>query len=290
MGVANLTELANSQTLGNLLSSTSSPAFVKGTCMMNLMMLENLPTGTAVKKFTKNGSLTAAIVAESTAAQPDANGELTDTSVTATAAKTVVSSGITVEEQRFGNIDIERIGNEQFAAIARAVDTDALVMASGFSTAVTAASVLTVDDLFTAQFNIFNSNCPNQEVPLAAVIGPRAGYNLKKEVFQSGASAWSNPALLGIFNDQPVQANCYIGRLLANIDIYQTTGFGTTGGDDRQMVIHPMWALAGMFDTAPQTWILQQGAAGLYTEVVSYLLYDIIELNDLAGNELRSDT
>lgn len=290
MAVANITELANSITLGNLLSAVSSPALVKTPVGMNLMYTENLPTGTNVKKFQKKGSLTAATLAEATALQPDASGELTDTSVTSTAAKCAVSSGLSVEEQKFGNIDVARIGNEQFSAIGRFVDNDFLSMASGLSTTVTSTSVMTLDDIMQGQFNIYNSNTPNQEVTLAAVLGPRAVYNIKKEIVQSGAAAWSNPAMLNIFQGAPVKANGLIGSIPAICDVYQTTGFATTGGDDQQMIIHPMWCLAGMFDSAPDTWILNQGAAGLYTEIVSYFFYDIIEWNDLAGNMLRSDT
>lgn len=288
--VANITELSNSNTLGNLLSSVSSPALVKTPVMMNLMYAEDLPTGTNVKKFQKNGSLTSASLAESTALQPDSNGELTDTSVTATAAKLVVSSGLSVEEERFGYINLQRIGDEQFAAIGRGVDNDAIGLASGLSTAVTSTTVMTIDDLMQGMFNIHNSNVPNLEVALAAVLGPRAVYNIKKEIVQSGAAAWTNPALLGIFNQAPIQANGRVGSIPGICDVYQTTGFATGGGDDYQMIIHPMWCFASMFDTAPKSRVLAQAAAGLYTEIVSYFFYDIIEWNDLAGVWLKSDT
>lgn len=290
MAVANITELSNSNTIGNALSAVSSPALVKGTLGMNLMYTENLPTGTNVKKFQKKGSLTAASLAESTALQPDANGELTDSSVTATAAKVAVSSGLSVEEQKFGNIDLARIGNEQFGAIARFVDTDFIGMAAGLATTQTATTVLTIDDVMTAQMSIYNSNVPNQEVTLAACLGPRGVYNLKKEIIQSGAAAWSNPAQLALFQGAPVKANGFVGNIPGICDVYQTTGYATTGGDDQQMLIHPMWCLAGMFDSAPISWVADKGPEGLYTSIISYFFYDIIEWNDLAGVMLRSDT
>lgn len=290
MGVSNLTEVSNSVIVGNLLSSIGSPALVKGQVGMNLMYTENLPVGTNVKKFVKYGSLTGAIVAESTAQAADANGELTDTSVTATAAKCVVVSGLTVEAEAFSNIDLARLATEQFAGIARYVDNDFLSMASGLATSVTAATVLTVDDIMQGQFNIYNSNCPNQEVPLAVVIGPRAGYNIKKDIIQSGGSAWANPAMLQVFNESPIQPNGRLGSIPGVGDIYQTTGFATGGGDDTQMIIHPMWCIAGMFAPAPVTWVKQKGAEGFYTEVASYYFYDIIEWNDLCGCALKSDT
>jgi len=290
MAVANITEFSNSITIGNALSAVSSPAFVKGTVGMNLMYTEDLPSQTNVKKFRKNGSLTAASLAESTALAVDANGELTDTSISATAAKVAVSSGVSIEEQKFGTIDMQRVGDEQFAAIARFVDNDFLSMASGLSNTVTATSVMTIDDLMTAQMTIYNGNCPNPEVPLAAVLGPRAVYNVKKEIVQSGGAHWSNPAQLGIFQGAPVKANGLIGSLPGGIDVYQTTGFATGGGDDSQMVIHPMWCLAGIFDSAPTSWIINKGSEGVYTEIVSHYFYDIIEWNDAAGVLVKSDT
>ena len=290
MAVANITELSNSNTIGNALSAVASPAFVKSTVGMNLMYTENLPSMTNVKKFRKNGSLTAASLAESTAMAVDANGELTDTAVSATAAKCAVSSGLSVEEQKFGTIDLARIGNEQFAAIARFVDNDFLSMASGLSQTQTATSVMTVDDLMTAQMTIYNGNVPNPEVTLAAVLGPKAVYNVKKEIIQSGASAWSNPAQLGLFQGAAVKANGLVGSIPGVADVYQTTGFATGGGDDSQMLLHPMWCLAGIFDSAPQSWLTNKGSEGLYTEVVSYYFYDIVGWNDTAGVLVKSDT
>lgn len=290
MPVANITEVSNSAIVGNLLSAIGSPALVKGQVGMNLMYTEDLPVGTNVKKFVKHGALTGAIVAESTANAVDANGELTDSSITSTAAKCIVVSGLSVEAEKFSNIDLARIAKEQFSAIARYVDTDFLSMASGLATSVTAATVLTVDDVMQGQFNIYNSNCPNQEVPLAVVIGPRAGYNLKKDIVQSGGSAWSNPAMLSVFNNTPVQPNGRLGSIPGVGDIYQTTGFATGGGDDTQMIIHPMWCLAGMFANSPETWIRQKGGEGFFTEVASFYFYDIIEWNDLCGCALKSDT
>lgn len=289
--VANVTELANSTTIGNELSALSSPALVKSVVMINLMYAENLPERTNVKKFRKNGSLTATNPqAEATALAIGSGGELTDSGADATAAKAAIVSGISVEEQKFGTIDLERVGNEQFGAIARAVDTDGLSMFSGLSTSVTSTSVLTIDDVMLGQFNIYNSNCPNQEVPLSTVVAPRAGYNLKKELINSGASVWTNPAMLGLFNGAPVQPNGYIGSIPGVSDFYQTTGHATSGGDDVQAIFHPMWAFAGMFDAVPTSWLSNKGSEGFFTELASYYFYDVVEWNDLCGVKLLSDT
>jgi len=290
MPVANITELANSNTIGNALSAVASPAFVKGTIAMNHLTAEDLPVQTNVKKFRKNGSLTAATLAEAEAQAVNANGELTDTAATCTAAKAMVVSGLSVEEQKFGTIDLARVGNEQFSAIARFVDDDWLSQFSNLSNVVTSTSVMTIDDIMQGQLGIYNQKTPNQEMPLSIVLGPRAVYNIKKEIIQSGAAAFANTAMLGIFNGANVQPNGFIGSITGVGDVYQTTGFATTGGDDVQAIVHPMWAHCGIFDTAPVSWITNRGAEGFYTEVASYYFWDIAEWNDEAGSALRSDT
>lgn len=287
--VANITEFSNSITIGNALSKVASPALVKATCMMNLMYTEDLPAGTMTVKFVKKGSLTGATLAESTALAPDANGELTDASVSATIAKCAVVSGLSVEGETFGNISLDRLGEEQGAAIGRFVDNDAISLFTGLSVTVTAATVLTLDDIMLGQFNIYNSNCPNQEVMLQCVLHPKAHYNIKKELIQSGATVWQNPNFLGLLNSTP-KPNCYVGTLPGICDVYATTGQQTSGGDSADGIFHPMWCFAGAFAPAPVTWVRQKGAEGFYTEVASYYFYDVLEWNDACGVQLLSDT
>lgn len=286
--VSNITELSNSINVTDVLAAGISPAFVKANCMIGLMHTEDLPQGTLTAKLTKRGSLTAASLAESTALAPDSNGELTDTSVSCTIAKCAVVTGHSVEASTFGSITADRIAEEHGAAIGRFVDNDALSLFSGLSVSVTSASVLTVDDVMLAQFNIFNSECPNKEVPLKYVAHHRGALNLRKELVQSGASVWTNQAFLSILAGAPA-ANCYIGSML-NIDFYQTSGHATSGGDTVQGLFHPMWCFAGFFAPAPITWVRQKGAEGFYTEFATYYFYDVLEWNDLGGVKVLSDT
>ena len=152
--VSNITEFGNSVNVTDVLAAGISPALVKANCMMAVMHTEGLPAGTMTAKLTKKGYLTAAALAEATALAPDANGELTDSSVSATIAKCAVVSGVSVEQGQFGSITADRIAAEHGAAIARYVDNDALSLFSGLSTSVTSASILTIDDVMLGQFNI----------------------------------------------------------------------------------------------------------------------------------------
>lgn len=287
--VANITEFSNAVTLGNALSVLASPALVKGAVGLESLYRENLPSGTNVKKFVKRGSLTAASLAESTALAPDANGELTDSSVSATAAKVAVVSGLSVEAQTFTQIDLARLAAEAGHAIGRYVSNDIIGMAAGLATTQTATSTMTIDDIMLAQYAIYGANVPNPEVMLHAFLAPHAVYNVRKEIIQAGASAFTNPNMLSVLNGLPA-ANGFIGDIPGICKVYQTTGFATTGGDDQQMLIHPLWCLAGIFASAPVSWFKDKGAEGFYSECASYFLYDVIEWNDLAGVMLRSDT
>ena len=287
--VAFVTEFGNSVNPTNVISSLASPALVKSTCMMNLMHVEGLPERTMTKLHAKKGSLTAAALAEATARAMDANGELTDSSVTSTIAKTAVTSALSVEQLQFGNITPERVADEQAAGIARAVDTDALSLFSGLSATVTSANVLTIADLMAGQFNIYNSECPDKQVTLQAVLTHRGHMNIKSEMIQAGASVWTNQTFLDILGRNP-QANCYVGSIPGLADVYATSGHATSGGDSVQAIFHPMWCFAGNFAPAPQFVITDVGSGGLYKEIVGYFFYDVLEWNDLCGVGLLSDT
>lgn len=286
--VANITERGNSVNPTNVVSDIMSPALVKATCMMNLMHSEGLPERTMSKLHGKKGSLTAAALVEATALAVDANGELTDTSVTSTIAKVAVSSGISVEQLKFGGFDDVRIIQEQGQAIGRYVDNDALSLFSGLSGTVTSTSIMTLDDIMLGQFTIFAAECPNKEVPLAVVLSHRGHYNVKKESLNSGASAFTSDTWLAILNGKP-QANCFVGSL-PGLDFYATSGHATSGGDTVQAIIHPMWCLAGNFAPAPETWSIKKGTEGLFEEHCTFYFYDCLEYNDACGIGLLSDT
>lgn len=285
--VSNITELGNSVNVTDVLAAGISPALVKSNCMMALMHTENLPQGTMTTKLTKRGYLTAAALAEATALAPNANGELTDSSVSAVIAKCAVVTGVSVEQGQFGSIGADRIAAEHGAAIGRYVDNDALSLFGGLSQGNTSASVLTIDDVMLGQFNIFNSETPNKEVPLKTVLSHRGHFNIKKEIINSGASVWTNQSWIEILGQTPA-SNCYVGSLGA-IDFYATSGHSLDGADAVQAIFHPMWTFGGFFAPAPITWVDQKGAEGFYTEYATYFFYDVVEWNDLCGFKLLSD-
>lgn len=290
MTVAYLTELANSALPGKMLAPIVTPAFVKTNVMLNLMMVADLPPVGAGKvlSFPQKGSLTSETIAESTAYTLSANGELTDSQVDATAAKACVVSGPSAESERFGRQPISRFIEEQAAAIARFVDNDALSLFSGLSQSVTASQYVDTDILFDAQYAILSADCPDDTDELQFVTNARGVTQLRKAIVNSGASVWSNPAMLSILGGKP-QANGYMGSIPGLCGIWKTSGHATSGSDTVQALIHPKWCLGAAIDSIPTVYVGQKISEGFYKEVGSLLFYDVLEVNDRAGCKVLSD-
>lgn len=289
--VANVTEVSNG-VAGQVLSSIVSPALVKTAVGLNSLSRDNLPSkGQGLtKKVVKEGSLTVTNpLTESEPLAIGSGGEYTETSVSLTAAKCAIVTGLSVEADRFGTSSVAQLVEKSAEAIGRAVSNDIIGMASGFSNGVTCSSVATLDDLYTALFTIHNANCPNQEVLPHFIANPRAVKAIKSALSTTGASAFVNPVMLEVLMGLPSTGG-YMGQIPGLCEVYQTTGFAATGGDDQQPFMHPMWALAGMFDPSPEVWVTKRGAEGFYTEAASLFFYDVAEVNDACGINFRSDT
>lgn len=282
------TEQGNFITIGNEISAAIAPAFVNASIGMNLVYNEQLQGQAISKKFQKSGSLVAETLAESTAYTFSASSELTDSSVTCTATKGVIITKVTVEAEEFAGSasDRNRVAVEQGRALARLYDTTLLALSSGLSTGITATTILTVNDLLDAQYTIFNAKCPPGRL---AFIGDYKGVKeLGKEVIATTASAFANPNFLGLVGAPA--ANNYKGSF-ADMEIYQTSGLPTSGGDDVAMLFHPSYAFCGVTKGEFRTVVSPLKASeGFWTEVASYFFYDIKEWNDAAGCKVLSDT
>lgn len=289
--VSNVTELANT-VQGSLLSSIISPAFVKGAVGLNSLSTDDLPNKGQgnVKKVVKEGYITVTNPhAESEPLAIGSNGEYTETSVSLTAAKACVVTGISLEQQRFGTLTDDKLKEMATQAVGRAVSNDIIGCAAGFSNGVTATNYATLSDLYSAQFSVFNSNTPDQDIPCHFIGSPRAISKLKSEMATTGATPWVNESMLSILTGLPATGG-YVGSVPGLADFYQTTGHATTGGDDQMPFMHPKWALAGMLDALPQFWIVDKASEGFYREISAAFFYDVAEINDGAGVNVRGDS
>jgi hypothetical protein len=288
--VSNTTQLASTVTVSRTLSDVMSPEFKRKNIGMALMHIEDLPIGQAtnVKGFRRRGAITTtAIIAEATAQGLQANFRQ-DTAVNATAAKVVRVDGISIENQTFGQVDLNSYAESQAFAISRAVDSTKFGLYSSITNQVNANGVLTLDHLDEAQLNIFQSEVPMSDMPLAVVLGGRGYRDIKKDLRDSGGAAYSNERFLSIFNGPP-QVNGYVGSLPGFELFAVPEGLSEASGQNIQAVFHPRWAFAGMFDSSVNVWMIQKGSEGLYTELLSYYFYAIVLWNDGAACELLSE-
>lgn len=290
--VANITEFGNTVGVSRVLSALIAPEFAKIPVLMSLIHSEDIPykQGTAVKAFRREGSLTAAALVESTALAVNSNGERSDTAVDATAAKAVVMSGISVENQRFSNVNLDSYVGSAARAIGRFVDDQGLALFGSITNVVTASGVgtkLTVDDLDQAQMLILAAGTPDPNMALQFVGQTRAMRNLKADIRTSSGAAFTSDRFLSIFNGPP-QANGYFGSL-PGIDLYHTaSGFSTSGGNNIQALFHPLWAFAGMYDSEVTTRVIPKGSEGLYDELASFYFWATVLWNDGAACEVQS--
>lgn len=284
--MANETELANFATKTDDISDGVSAALVKHNVFVPLIYKEDLPEGTATKEARKGGSLTSEAVAESGSYSFSGSSEYTETSVTATAAKEVVISKVTVEALRFSGSDPQKVIDEQAMAIARGLDDDGLALSTGASSSVTATDILTVDDILEAIWTVRAARGGNEK--LVGLFDAKGLKEAVKELFNSGAAAMAQPGLTTLLGDG-IAENGYVGDL-PGCALYHADGLPTSGGDDVAMVFNPNIAFFGMYDTGVNTMSAWKGSEGLYWEITSYIFSKVVEWNDAAICKVLSDT
>lgn len=288
-------DIADTVTIGNIVASRISPALKEAVVGMSIVATQNFSNAVNTIKWVKSGSLVAEGVNEGQVYTPtDANSDINDTSVTSTAAKIMVHSNVSHEALQFsgGMANFARIGDEQGRAIGRKYDDDLLALFNSITNVATATSTMDTDTLLTAQFNIYNANCPPG--PLVALLGYKQVAELKKVVATSGAAQYANASQIAILNGTPA-ANNFVGNFLG-IDIYQTTGHSTTGGDIQGGMWNPLY---GFCSGVSQIFVeaVQFTGAGVASQVpgvsyslTSWIYYDIDLWNNTCCSEVRSDS
>lgn len=289
-----LMQMADTVQIGNAISAAISPAFKEASIGMGLVYAETCSPASQVIKFRKSGSLVAEAVTEGAAyTASDASSDINDTSVTITAAKIAVASPISVEAMRFGGgaANVARVASEQGRALARKFDDDLLALFDSITNVATATSTLDTDTLLTGQFNVMDSLVPPG--PLTAVVDNKGAAELRKLVANAGAAIYSSQYNSPLFGT-PSQNN-FIGNLLG-IDIYQTTGLSTTGGDDQGCIFNPNYAFCSAMGGEVSSVVQFSGMGvallipGFSDIVLSWLFYGVGVWNNSAACELRSDT
>lgn len=288
------TDIGDLVTIGNAISAAIAPAFKQASFGLNLVHAQTCPLDTNVIKFRKSGSLVAEAVAEGQVYAPsDANSDINDTSVTATAVKVMVASPISAEALRFtgGQANFARFSSEQGRALGRYFDNDLCSLFDGVANVATATSTLDTDTILTGQYNVNAALCPpGRQV---CVLDHKGLLEIKKQLSNTGAAIYSSQYNHPLFGTP--EANGYQGSLL-NIDFYSSPYLTTTGGDDQGCIFNPEYAFAAALGGSIETQIVFTGVGvasqvpGVSYQVISWMFYDLVEWNDTAACEIRSDT
>lgn len=282
--------LANSAHPTDVISDGITAALVQKVVVTPFVRAEDLPSNTATKLFRKDGSVTAESMAEAGAYTYSASSEITQSTVSATAGKTVVCTKITVEADQFGMVRPEQIPGYHGSAIARALDDEILALFTGFTgnTAVTATSVLTVADILLGAYRVNASLAGRDGANLIGVFDYKGVYEIQKELVQTGATPFSIESMISLLKSTQ-GANGYRGSI-PGVEIYCTDGLPTSSSDDVGLVFNPDLAFGGMYSPGVQTKETWVGSSGFHTEFASWIFHKVIEWNDKAGCTVKSDT
>lgn len=285
--MTNHTELSNIAIPTDVVSDAISAALVQSVVAWPRIYSEDLPVGTNVKKFRRDGSLTAEEIAESASYTFSASSELTQTSVGSTATKFGCVSKLSVEAQQFAGVTPAQIYQKQGEAIARDLDDEILALTSGVSTVVTASNVLTIDNIMTAVYNVQNGTQGVSSGVLDGLFDYKGIMEVRKELLNAGAAVFSQPQQTSLLAGT-AQNTGYVGSL-PGVNLYQTNGLPITGGDDIAVVFDPALAFASVYG-GMQSKASWKGSEGFFDELATYVFFDVVEWNDAAACAVRSDT
>lgn len=269
------------------ISAVAAPAFVEKAKVLAQGYVQNFQ-GISTIKFNKDGSVSAAVVAESGGYTFDSGDEITQGYTSCSAQKHLVISKPTVEAERFSNgqFSYADLGAKQGEALARSLDAVWIALFPSITNLVTATSTLTKDDLLDAQYTVHDATKLDDR--LHVMIARKGRNEIRKELTSISASAFSSPNMLSLV-DQPIQANGLVGEF-SDMLVFNSSGFATTGGDNQQAVYHPQLAFGIGIDTQVYTRSSFVASGGMWTEVASWLFANVVLWNDSAACELRSDS
>lgn len=274
----------------DVISAAISGALVKKLVCVPLIYAEDLPQGTAVKLFRKDGSYTASSISEAATYSFSSSSVNAQSTVSATAAKTGLATKLTVEAEQFGNINMAKVIQGHANAIARSLDSDVLALFSSFSTSSqTATTIMTVNDLMDAVYKVVAQNAAPVGGALNAIVHHKQLNEVKKEVLQNGAAAFANESMISLLKNSPQASNGFAGTL-PGLNLYQTSGLPTSASDTIACVFNSDMAFAGMYSPSVgvrQVWV---GSGGFYNELASWVFSKVVIWNDAAACKVLSDT
>lgn len=291
--MANETTSSSLNKIERVYSDSISEDFTKKVVVINLISSEDLPSGTMVKSYLNDVDFTeaaAATVAEG--GSFSTNTAMSNTQVNLTAAKSAVSSTMTVEGSDFNIVSDQKIVSKQGSALARKADTEILALFPSFTNSLTAAAVGTLDELYDAVFYVHEDTLRYDSV-LTGIIGLKYANAIRKEVANSGAAQFqleNRLSILGTPGQALVKPNGLIGSI-PGLNLFVTAGFATSGADVVQGVFDSSDAIEGIYGNSVNTWAIKkgQGNPSFVIELSSYYYHACAIRRATAGCKLLSD-
>lgn len=272
----------------DVLADRASGALQKNVVVMPLIYSEAMsPTGT--KLFPKEGTLTADTAADGTAWSFGAGSEYTETSLSLTQQKTMLSVKLTREAQRFTTMTPAKIADKIGTAIAIDMEEDILALFDDFSGQDNSrtGTTLDTDALLDAAYLVKANEAAPTGRNVIAVVEYKGENEIKKELKNTGAAAFGNDQMISLLTGMN-QLSGYAGSL-PGIDVFATSGLPTSGSDDVSLVFNPEIAFAAMYDVMVFE-VVFKGSEGVYEEITGYAFNAVGEWNDEAGIGVLSAT
>lgn len=276
----------------DVFSAAISAALLKKAVALPLIYSEDLPIGTNVKYVRKDGSVTSSTGGVSEGANYTTLSQYTTTGVSITVIKDVVSTFVSAEAMQFGGVSEGTLAQKIGEALARELDNEILTKATGFANSVTAANVLTIDDLMDAAYTVRKNIKGAASGKLVALLDHKGAHEISKEIVKSSASVFTIQTMIDLLGRLNIPANGYVGEM-AGVAVFQTSGFSTGSSDNKQMVIDPALALAGVYGSSVVMMPpipTGQGNPSFGWEISGLAWHGVSEWNDTAGCGLNSDS
>lgn len=285
--MASETEYSNYQTVAAYVEAGITPHFRARAIMPNLMKAVNFQPGSASVKLRKAGSLTATAATESTA---HSTSEYTETSPnTLTAAEVKVYTELSDKAIIFGGANVDDITAEAGRAIADKFDADAMALfdaLNGGTVIGTSGADLTPALLVQAAYTARAGNTPGM---LAYALHPVQVYDVQDDIVASGASVWTNPAMLDFLSGQRPAENGLRGMFFG-VPVYESTNTESlnTAADWGGACFDVSNALAYLIAGGVRVKIGYNVKSGL-TEIGVTFWYDVKENSDTSGVAIVTD-
>lgn len=285
------TEVGNIAKQTDVIAGIASEAFAQTESIFPLIATQQFSPNTPVMLFPKLGKVEGGTQAESAAYSFASDDEITDSTITCTAAMKSQAQKMTIHAIEFGGVyaTMERAIKEGAKALQRVAASELKTLFSSVSTAVTASTTLTVANLLDARYNIESSiQTAGLSEKLVGMFDYKGVNEIRKELAATTATPYVGQVDLGILGmaTGPVPKGD-----LFDILIFATNGLPLATADDVACVWDPNLAFcAGVQNKPYELYITPPASGSPWFEIFLTAFWSIKEWNDLAACRVLSDS